>query len=47
MTDHIIQTHTCIKCGGMGIASEKNARGEMVWYCSYRDGKPVCGKEKR
>ncbi len=48
MTDHIIQTHTCVTCGGYGHFSEKNARGETIWHCGYRNGQPVCtAKGKR
>lgn len=42
MTDHIPHTHTCATCGGYGHFSEKDGRGELVWYCGYRDGRPVC-----
>lgn len=42
MTDRTPQTHTCIHCGGYAIASEKNARGELIWFCSYRAGNPWC-----
>lgn len=41
MTNHIIQTHTCIHCGGYGYFSEKVGR-EVIWWCSYRAGNPWC-----
>lgn len=43
MTDRKIETHTCVTCGGYAIVCE-TINGKQVWYCSYRDGKPVCGK---
>lgn len=46
MTDHIIQTHTCITCGGYGCFSEPKGK-TLVWYCGYQDGKPICLKSKQ
>ena len=41
MTDHVIETHTCIHCGGYGNFSETVGR-DVIWRCSFRAGKPWC-----
>lgn len=41
MTDHVIETHTCIHCGGYGNFSETVGR-DVIWRCSFRAGNPWC-----